>query len=402
MVVLSLALTDQLPFNQVLLHGLVCHKNGKKMSKSVGNVIDPMEIICNLNSDQKSEKPAKIAVGFDAVRFALCRLGTQNQFVNVNDGFIQDMNKFCNKIWQAFYLCNETWKLFPVEKATNDDHVAINIWILSCLNDLIATCHDAMKNYNLDVAANALFSFWHDKFCDIYLECAKIPLKNVDSSDICENISHTMFTVFDVYLRLLSLFMPNLSEELYQRLPIVFAESICIAKYPEVTEMDLKEDVIVGMDSVVKIGAAVRSIKTEFGGFREKTPVLILCGEDLRRKLLPLLDYLSVISRASRCEILTDEKQIPQRCATQLLEDGISVFVPFEGSFDFEKEIERLGSQKAKLDVKLAEDEVILKKDNYDRRSEKFRQGVETRIAELKGKIEEVERVQAKVKSVKR
>ncbi|XP_055351177.1 valine--tRNA ligase-like [Paramacrobiotus metropolitanus] len=399
MVFMGIALTEQIPFDTVLLHGLVCDKHGKKMSKSTGNVIDPMTIVCDFDTPDAKDR---INIGSDALKFALCREETQQHVLNVDVERIEECNKYCNKIWQAFRFCSEVWEKYPVvDAARHSPDSDLNQWILNSLHELIAVCGKAMENYTLDVAANSLYSFWFDKFCDVYLECVKSVVKSEDDPVAAQRVSRILFTVFDVYLRLISLFMPNLAEELYQRLPVQQFESVCVAAFPSPEEISVSNmEIQDAMGLVNDIARTVRNVRHLYNLRKERVPIIVLCDDSIQSQLEPFQSTLATISQSSDVSFVRSEVEAPKGCAVQILENGVKVFVHLDQFIDIEKEIQRYENQKRKLEGSLAEEEEVKEK-RYNRLPEKKRTELDGRINNLKTKIDEIVQIQEKVRALK-
>lgn len=271
MVMMGLHLTDKLPFTTVYLHAMVRDKYGRKMSKSLGNVIDPLEVIhgCTLedllkkidegNLPAKEIEKAKLGqsadfpegiveCGADALRFGLLAYTVQGRDVNLDIKRVIGYRQFCNKLWNAFrFALNYLVGFEPTATA----HLEIvgspgvsqrDLFILSRLNLTIRECNVQLADYLFGAATSALHSFFLYDFCDVYLELVK-PVLN-DSSE--ENAvrkkcaQNTLFTCLEVFLRLAHPIMPFVTEELWQRLPGIMTvsktPSIMIAPYPEVEE----------------------------------------------------------------------------------------------------------------------------------------------------------------------
>ena len=435
MVFMGLALTDKLPFDKVLLHGLICDKNGKKMSKSVGNVIDPMAIVCGLSDNQKKEKKKKkVDIGADALRFALCRYDTQQHFISVDLEDIETANKFCNKIWQAFFLCSSVWEKFcgrvsnfdqfektggsqirqssveaahmsravqtalpnnqavpselskggsltssidvdealPTGRAHKavpscDDVEIVRRWLLGSLHDLVAACEEAMENFQLNVVAKSLYDFWYDTFCDVYLESAKPVLQAENNSSVkeCQQIAQTMAHVFNVFLPLVSLLMPNLAEELYQRLPDACLDSVCLTPFPDKQnipqcEAGLKRDMV----EILEMSRAVKNIKAQYGLVAERLTLFLFCpDEHLSERMNKLGQVLQVNSRSRQVLFVEKEEEVPKaECAFDVSVDGVKIFVHLPFPVDVEKEQARVESQQKKLLKEIEEMEEVISK----------------------------------------
>ncbi|GAU94472.1 hypothetical protein RvY_06243 [Ramazzottius varieornatus] len=426
MVFMGLALTDKLPFDKVLLHGLICDKDGKKMSKSVGNVIDPMAIVCGLTeSDRREKKKKKVDIGADALRFALCRYDTQQHFINVDLEDVEQANKFCNKIWQAFFLCSSVWEKFsgrvcdfePLESSAGspikhsghsathpykavscspsadksvlqlrregtgheplltgqsvikavpdrDDVETVRRWLLGTLHDLVVASEAAMEDFQLNIVAESLYDFWYDDFCDVYLESTK-PVLQESSVKECQQIAQTMQHVFAVCLPLLSLFMPNLAEELYQRLPGTSVESVCLTAFPDTNaipqcEAGLKTD----MTEILDVSKAVKNIRAQYGIVTERPALFLVCpNEDSRHRLEKLSQVLQVNSKSKVVSFAGSTAEVDTlECAFDVSLDGVKIFVHLPTRFDAEREQARVEKQRKKLQKEIEELEEVLSK----------------------------------------
>ena len=263
MVMMSLWLTGKLPFKEVLLHPLVCDSEGNKMSKSRGNVIDPLEIIegtpldnliakirdSNLPKGEqdksvkklKQEFPQGISeCGSDALRFGLLAYMAQGRSINLNINRVVAYRKFCNKIWNSFKFAMGKLEFSKKLDATLVDprkESFLNSWILGKLNKAITSVNKSFDDYTLGESASAFHKFWLYELCDIYLEATK-PLFSNGSEEEKEHAAITLFICLETGMSLLHPMMPFLSEELYQKLPQYDGkcESITKAPYPEPLE----------------------------------------------------------------------------------------------------------------------------------------------------------------------
>ena len=304
MVMLSIQLLKKVPFTEVFLHSIVRDAHGRKMSKSLGNVIDPIAVIEGITLDelhasltasnldpteverakqgQKMDFPNGIPeCGTDALRFALCSYVTnQGRDVNLNVNEVFAYRRFCNKLWQAcrFFL-----------NALGDHHVTIDPntiegqldvfdqWILSRLNETVKQVEEGMQSYVMMNCTKALYSFWLNDLCDVYIESIK-PVFREGESVACGKKLNVLWKCIHDGLLLLHPFMPFITEELYQRLPSV-SKSICISKFPvfDGNKSESNNDLFQDMMNVVK---EIRSVAAEQG--IAKGSVIALNGADQR------------------------------------------------------------------------------------------------------------------------
>uniref|UniRef100_A0A8D0HF34 Valine--tRNA ligase, mitochondrial n=1 Tax=Sphenodon punctatus TaxID=8508 RepID=A0A8D0HF34_SPHPU len=259
MVMLGEQLTGHLPFSQVCLHSMVRDALGRKMSKSLGNVIDPLDVIHGAPLEALQERlrdgnldPRETAVaaegqrrdfphgipecGTDALRFALCSYRAQGDTINLDMATVVSASHFCNKVWNALKFTLAGWDLplpqvfpsFPMDR-----------WILSRLYRTVEECTRQFEEYELHSVTSSVHLFWLHNLCDFYLESVKAILRNADPSRL-PGTCQTLHSCVDLGLRLLAPFMPYLSEELWQRLPQAdscSAPSVCVADFPSASQL---------------------------------------------------------------------------------------------------------------------------------------------------------------------
>uniref|UniRef100_A0A8C4DI94 valine--tRNA ligase n=1 Tax=Dicentrarchus labrax TaxID=13489 RepID=A0A8C4DI94_DICLA len=244
MVMMGLKLTGKLPFKEVYLHAVVRDAHGRKMSKSLGNVIDPLDVITGISLEglhaqltdsnldplevekakqgQKSDYPSGIPeCGTDALRFALCAYTSQGRDINLDVNRILGYRHFCNKLWNAVKFAMKTLgdNFVPSEKAKS----VSDRWILSRLSAAVGLCDAAFKAYDFPAITTAIYNFWLYELCDVYLESVKPVFSKAEEDSTSQRQAlvcrQTLYTCLEVGLRLLSPIMPFVTEELYQRLP---------------------------------------------------------------------------------------------------------------------------------------------------------------------------------------
>ncbi|TPP57822.1 Valyl tRNA synthetase [Fasciola gigantica] len=280
MVMIGLRLTGQLPFHTVYLHAMVRDAHGKKMSKSLGNAIDPVDVIRGIslddlqkqlefgNLDPRELKRAREAqakdfpkgipeCGTDALRFALCSYTKQGRNINLDILRVQGYRFFCNKLWNAvryaLYHCLGSEFKAPVIHSLEDSlrEVRANSlisgtdrWILSRLAHAVQQCHEGFEQFQFPIATTACFNFWLYEFCDVYLEYTK-PIVKPEGKPVqmerANLVRRILYMCLNCGLRLLHPFMPFITEELYQRLPRDklenVAPSLCVTRYPHPNEV---------------------------------------------------------------------------------------------------------------------------------------------------------------------
>ncbi|PFX27275.1 valine--tRNA ligase-like [Stylophora pistillata] len=380
MVKLGLKLTGQLPFTEVFLHAMVRDAHGRKMSKSLGNVIDPVDVIKgvsledlhlqleNSNLDpreierarkgQKEDYPEGIPeCGTDALRFALCAYTAQGRDINLDVLRVQGYRHFCNKLWNAtkFALSGLGPDFKPNAKPeligneTLEDH-----WILSRLSYAEKTANDGFKNYDFPSATTAIYNFWLYELCDVYLEYLK-PILQGDNKETINTARNTLYTCLENGLILLSPFMPYVTEELFQRLPRRNEDSppsICVTPYPaKLPWRDTSlEDELNLVQTIVK---SIRSIRQEYNVTRAKPEVYVVFSEQsLAAAVSKYAETACTLSSSERIHVVCEEKP-PRGCAVATVSDKCEVHVVLKGLVDVAKEITKLEGKKDKLNGQL-------------------------------------------------
>uniref|UniRef100_A0A8C3XU69 valine--tRNA ligase n=2 Tax=Chelydra serpentina TaxID=8475 RepID=A0A8C3XU69_CHESE len=293
MVMLGLKLTGRLPFREVYLHAVVRDAHGRKMSKSLGNVIDPLDVISGITLEglhaqllesnlepaeverarqgQKSDYPAGIPeCGTDALRFALCAYTTQGRDINLDVNRILGYRHFCNKLWNATKFAIRAlgpgFKPPPGPEPSGAES-PIDRWILSRLSLAVELSDAALRAYDFPAATTAAYGFWLYELCDVYLECLK-PVLAEGAAPAVAAARCTLYTCLDAGLRLLAPFMPFVSEELFQRLPRRAPHappSICVTPYPSTQQFCWRDGGLEGsVEFVLGIVRAVRSLRADY------------------------------------------------------------------------------------------------------------------------------------------
>ncbi|WP_276210367.1 valine--tRNA ligase [Heyndrickxia coagulans] len=333
MIFQGLAFTGKRPFKDVLIHGLVRDEQGRKMSKSLGNGVDPMEVIDKY--------------GADSLRYFLTTGSAPGQDLRFSYEKVEAIWNFANKIWNAsrFALMNMNGLKYEEMDLSGEKSVA-DKWILTRLNETIETVTKLADKYEFGEAGRALYNFIWDDFCDWYIEMAKLPLYSEDEA-AKKTTRSVLAYVLDNTMRLLHPFMPFITEEIWQNLPHQ-GESITTAAWPEVDESLTDAAASEEMKLLVDIIRSVRNIRAEVNTPLSKKIKLHLKAKD-ETVLATLKRNEAYITRFCNPDELKMglDLEAPDKAMTAVV-SGVELFLPLEGLINFEEELARLRKELAK------------------------------------------------------
>ncbi|WP_455538105.1 valine--tRNA ligase [Terrisporobacter sp.] len=382
---------DQKPFEHVLIHGLVRDSQGRKMSKSLGNGIDPLEVI-----DQ---------YGADALRFMLVTGNSPGNDMRFYMERVEASRNFANKLWNAsrFVFMNIDEEIMNgVTRESVEANLTIaDKWIISRANNVIKEVIDNMDKFDLGIAAQKIYDFAWTEYCDWYIEIVK-PRLYGDDVEAKKAALYTLTYVLETILKLLHPYMPFITEEIYTYLPTVEG-SIVIASWPHYKEEDNmtseEEMMELAMDGIRNI----RNVRAEMDvPPSKKAKVIIVPTESKKAAVEATKEYFVTLASASMVEIVETEANIPEDAVSVVI-NGAKIFIPLDELVDFEKEKERLVKEKAKLESeikrvngKLSNDGFLAKAPenliNAERaKKEKFEEM-------MKSVLERLENIEAKLK----
>lgn len=330
MVMLGIKLTGKVPFKQVYCHSLIRDAQGRKMSKTLGNVVDPIDVIQGIalkdlhqqlrvgnlaeteikkaEANQKLSYPNGIPeCGTDALRFALCAYTTGGRDINLDILRIEGYRKFCNKIYNAtkFALMrlDKDFKPKASSKPSGQESL-VEKWVLHKFSSQAKVVNDALEKKDFLTATTAIHGFWLYDVCDVYIENSKYLFSNGTASQI-RSCQDTLYTVLDGALRLIAPFMPFITEELWQRLPRrpeETTESICKASYPEFSEDFNDETSAAEYDIVIEI---VKSARSLMSAAQLKADAHLLLKADQKHRTLVEAEKESIVSLVKGLEALS-------------------------------------------------------------------------------------------------
>ena len=375
MMMMGLHFMKDVPFHDVYIHALVRDAEGQKMSKSKGNVIDPLVIMDRY--------------GTDAFRFTLAAFAAQGRDVRLSEERIEGYRHFVNKIWNAsrFTLMNlegvEAAGVLPEPKRLADR------WMLSRLQEIVRQVDEALNSYHFNEAASVLYQFtWHE-FCDWYLEMIKPVLYGDDETDRKETQQFLLHGLSSV-LRLLHPFMPYVTEELWQHLPD-HEGSIMVAEFPRRDESLVdrlgEEQMAVMMD----VTTAIRNIRGEMNVAPAAQVDTVVFGPNSLTSIVKTYShYIEDLARLSSLEVVQDGER-PRVAASAVVRE-LELFVPLEGVLDFKEENRRLQKEIGKLEPELARTRKKLTNDAFLTRAPADIVAKEKeKLERLRGKLEKLQ-----------
>ncbi|PNP98122.1 valine--tRNA ligase [Moraxella sp. RCAD0137] len=388
--------TPQVPFKTVYVHGLVRDGQGQKMSKSKGNVLDPIDLIDGIDLESLVAKrttglmnpkdAAKIekatrkefadgieAFGTDALRFTFTSLASTGRDINFDIKRIEGNRNFCNKIWNAtrFVLMNCVDKAgneLPIDKAANKQLWELpEKWIMSRLNSTIESIHEAMATYRFDLMSQAIYEFIWNEYCDWYVELAKSALNDDSVSDDRKaQIRYVLIHVLEVAMRFSHPIMPYLTESLWQTVaPLIdrkTTDSIVIADFPAVNADDISSETEQDMAWLQALIGAVRNIRGEMKlGNAVRLPVLLQGVNDAEQASLSrIANQFKALAKVETLTIVADSDEVPLSSSSMV--GQVKVLVPMKGLIDPTAELNRLAKVSEKLQAQA--DGIALKLSN--------------------------------------
>ena len=345
MIMMGLKCMGDVPFRQVYIHALVRDPEGQKMSKSKGNVIDPLVVIEEY--------------GADALRFTLSALVAAGRDIRLSEERIEGYRNFCNKIWNAYrfvsmHLSEGDADALRGGKLPSPADLA-DRWVLSRLQDVIASVTEALENYRFSDAASHVYQFlWHE-YCDWYLELVKVRLTSSEDSRAAETGRLLLAHVLEVTLRLLHPIMPFITEDIWQRLPRSngHAPSIMVSKWPISDSSLVDPEAVRKMERVMGLIRGIRNIRSE-ARIPPNTWLTVLVKVEGEEEESLLESTEAYIRHLARVQELRKERTLERpRVSAVAVTAGMEIYVPLEGVIDIASETGRVDRELQKIDREL-------------------------------------------------
>lgn len=431
MVLLGTKLTGESPFTQVYCHGLVRDAQGRKMSKSLGNVVDPSDVIngialedlhkklLNGNLDprevekakagQKASYPNGIAeCGADALRFALAAYTTGGRDINLNILRVEGYRKFCNKMYQAtkFALMRLGKDFVPnaTAKPTGKESL-VEKWILNKLNVAAQAANQSLENKEFLVATTAIYNYWLNELCDVYIENSKyLILEGTEEEK--NSARNTLYTCIEGALKLIHPFMPYVTEELWQRLPRRpndTTESIVIASYPVYEQEFNFETADAQYELILDITKSIRSLLAQYDIIKNgQVYIEALNDETFSIATVQQALIVSLIKGVNKVTVVKNAADVPSGCGAGAVNSSVNVHVLVKGQIDIDEQISKI-SKKLEKATKSKEntEKLVNAKDFSQKASQEVQKATLERFENLKADIEILESTIASLEKLK-
>ena len=382
----GLELTDKNPFKDVVVHGIVRDSQGRKMSKSLGNGIDPIEII-----DQ---------YGADALRFSVLSGTTMGNDIRYMPEKLEQASNFANKIWNAakFIIMNtpdeDKVKEFHDNWYNNGNYDLKSLtiedkWILNKLDKLVADITRNIENYDLGIALDKIYNFIWNEFCDWYIEMVKTRIYS-ENEETKVAVSDILNYVFGTSLKLLHPFMPFVTSEIYDKLVKYNEADLIVSKWPRIREKFVFDEEEQTVEKIKEIITEIRNVRANMNIHPSKKSELIFVTKKYENEIWEAKDFILKLGLGEKIIVQKDKAGIPEN-AISILKDGIELYMPLEDLVDMEEERKRLQEEKTKLEAEVARCEKMLSNPGF------VSKAPEKKIQEEKDKLEKYKDMLAKV-----
>lgn len=418
MIMLGLKMVGDIPFKEVYCHSLVRDSEGRKMSKSLGNVIDPLDVIrgiplAGLNQkllegnlkDSEVEKATKYQktafpdgipdCGADALRFCMVNYTTGGGDINFDIKVMHAYRRFCNKIYQATkYVLGKLDQDYkpPSSSKLGGKESLSEQWILHKMNEAVKEVNKAVPDREFSTATSTIYTYWLNQLCDVFIENSKAIIQD-GTAEEKRSAVNTLYTALDNGLKLMHPFMPFLTEELWQRLPRREGDetrSIMIAKYP-VYEAELDNPAAAGAyELVLGSSKGIRSLMAEYA-LKDEAKVFVQTFDETAHKTA--IDQVQSIKSLSgkgvtSIEVLSGSDARPAGCVVYPVSSSVTVFLHVKGRVDIDSEIEKANQKLQKTKAAIQKQEKLLNDPKYQQKaSETLQEQDRKKLADLQSEV---------------
>ena len=336
MIMFGLYEMKEIPFKNVFFHGIVRDEIGRKMSKSLGNSPDPLNLIDEF--------------GADAIRFSMLYNTSQGQDVYFSEKLLEMGRNFANKIWNVARFVIMNLEGFDITKV-NKENLKLELvdeWIFSRMNETAEAVHNNLEKFQLDDAAKAIYEFLRGDFCDWYVELAKVRLYNNEDLDSKVTAQYVLWTVLENGLKMLHPFMPFITEEIWQKIKVE-GDTIMLEKFPVSNKELIKPEVVKSFEYIKEVISSLRNIKAEMGISPAKEVKVVIKTSD-ENELRTLKDNYIFITKLAKIEDMQFAKDVtkPEQSGFRVAGNS-EVYMILTGLLNAEAEIKKITEQIAKV-----------------------------------------------------
>lgn len=386
----GLEFTNQVPFKDVVIHGLIRDSQGRKMSKTLGNGIDPIEVIDKY--------------GADSLRFSVLSGTTMGNDIRYMPEKLEQASNFANKIWNAAkFIINSNVSENDIKEAGkriynkenkeyNKDSLAIeDKWILNKLDKLVFEVTTNIENYDLGIALDKIYNFIWNEFCDWYIEMVK-PRIYSDNYEIKTNVCYILNYVFGTALKLLHPFMPFVTTKIYSELVSYDNKDLMISNWPEVKKNFSFENEEKLVEQLKETIVEIRNVRANMNIHPSKKSELIFVSKSNKKELEQAKEFILKLGFGNKLKIQENKDGIKDN-AIGIIKGEIELYIPFEGLVDLAEEKKRLESEKEKLENEVLRCEKMLSNPGF------VNKAPESKIKEEKEKLAKYNNMLQNVKS---
>ena len=378
----GLEFTNKVPFKDVLIHGIVRDSEGRKMSKTLGNGVDPIDVINEYSAD--------------ALRFSVISGTTMGNDIRYMPEKLDQASNFANKIWNAakFITMNlsEDEKIMAFSKKIKDKETGIyrseflkieDRWILHKLDNLIKEVNGNLENYDLGIALDKIYNFIWNEFCDWYIEIAKSRLYSKNEEEKVQ-VSFVLNYVFGDSLKLLHPFMPFITSEIYSKLVNYDDKDLMVTHWPKTKQRVEYNETKDFLENLKQIIIGIRNVRANMNVHPSKKANLIIVTTEYQEEIKEAKEYIAKLGFGNEIILQNTKENIPQN-AISILADGMEVFMPFEDLVDLEEEKNRLQKEKERLEKEVERSTKMLSNPGFTSKAP------ESKIQEEKEKLAKYE-----------
>ena len=384
----GLEFTGEVPFKDVLIHGIIRDSLGRKMSKTLGNGVDPLDVIDKY--------------GADALRFSVLSGTTMGNDIKYMPEKLEQASNFANKIWNAtkFIIMNmvSDEEVIEFNKKIYDESTNTlklqelkieDKWIIFKLNKLIEEVTNNLENYDLGIALDNIYAFIRDQFCDWYIEMAKSRIYS-DNHEEKVKVCFVLDYVFGLSMKLLHPFMPFVTTEIYRNLVQYNDKELMMSKWPKTENVEYFKENEKIVNAIKDIIVEIRNVRAKMNVHPSKKVELIFVTSKYEKQLKEAEHFIEKLGFGSKVTIQNDKNGISEN-AISIVKDNIELYMPLEGLVDFEEERNRLEAEKEKLESEVLRCEKMLSKPGF------INKAPEAKINEEKEKLAKYKQMLEKV-----